>query len=165
MKKYIQITTVLAAFFLLVFAKNLKGNEDEVAIVGKKIEPTTSATNTATPTPQKLPAFSFPTSTPTPQQTLKKKFKDGTYDGSIEDAFYGNLQVQAVIRDGRLVDVKPLLYPNDNRTSILINSQAFPMLRDEALNAQSPNVDIISGASDSSPAFERSLSSALKKAQ
>lgn len=150
---------------MLVFAKNLKGNEDEVAIVGKKNTPTASAINSPAPTSQRPPVFSLPTSTPTPQQSLQAKFKDGTYDGSIEDAFYGNLQVQAVIRAGRLVDVKPLLYPNDNRTSILINSQAFPMLRDEAVNAQSANVDIISGASDSSPAFERSLSSALKKAQ
>ncbi len=162
MKKYVQITAVLTAFFLLVAAKNVKGNDDEAGLVGKKIPPAV-VTNTVSPTPIESASLANPTLTPAPSP--QGKYKDGTYDGSIEDAFYGNLQVQAIIQGGKLVDVKPLLYPNDNRTSILINSQAFPMLRDEAVNAQSSAVDIISGASDSSPAFERSLTTALKKAQ
>ena len=49
-------------------------------------------------------------------------------------------------------------------TSIAINSQALPMLRNEVIAAQSANVDIISGATLSSDAFIRSLNGALSKA-
>jgi uncharacterized protein with FMN-binding domain len=83
----------------------------------------------------------------------------------MEDAIYGNYRVKAVISGGKLTDVILLDYPNDNRTSNSINTQAFPMLRDEALAAQSAQIDIITGASDSSPAFVRSLQTALNQAK
>lgn len=167
MRKYLQITIVLAAFFLLVFAKNIRGNDDDVKKVGNKQilpSPTQETPPITTPNPQETVVPTVAVSTSTPEK-IAGKYKDGTYNGTIEDAFYGNLQVQAIIKDGKLTDVVPLLYPNDNRTSISINTQAIPMLRDEAVKAQSAQVDIISGASDSSPAFSRSLASALKKAQ
>ena len=89
---------------------------------------------------------------------------DGAYAGPITDAYYGPIQIQALIRDGRLVALKVLKYPSDRRTSIRINRQALPMLRDEAISAQSANVDIISGATLTSRAFIQSLGGALKKA-
>ncbi|BCG82401.1 FMN-binding protein [Mesorhizobium sp. 113-3-3] len=91
-------------------------------------------------------------------------FADGTYTGPVTDAYYGLLQIQASIQGGRLTSLKILKYPNDRRTSININRQALPMLRDEAISAQSANVDIISGATLTSRAFIQSLGGALKKA-
>jgi uncharacterized protein with FMN-binding domain len=89
---------------------------------------------------------------------------DGTYTGPVTDAYYGLIQIQASIQGGRLTTLKVLKYPNDRRTSININRQALPMLRDEAISAQSANVDIISGATLTSKAFIQSLGSALRKA-
>ncbi|WP_421915335.1 FMN-binding protein [Mesorhizobium sp.] len=89
---------------------------------------------------------------------------DGTYTGPVADAYYGLIQIQASIQGGRLTSLKVLKYPNDRRTSISINRQALPMLRDEAISAQSANVDIISGATLTSKAFIQSLGGALKKA-
>jgi len=89
---------------------------------------------------------------------------DGTYTGPVTDAYYGLIQIQASIQGGRLTTLKVLKYPNDRRTSININRQALPMLRDEAISAQSANVDIISGATLTSKAFIQSLGGALKKA-
>lgn len=89
---------------------------------------------------------------------------DGTYTGPVTDAYYGLIQIQASIQGGRLTTLKVLKYPNDRRTSININRQALPMLRDEAISAQSANVDIISGATLTSKAFIQSLGSALEKA-
>jgi uncharacterized protein with FMN-binding domain len=109
-------------------------------------------------TPTVLP----PTATKTPQ---KGQYADGTYTGDTFDAFYGNIQVQVVISGGKLTDVRFLQYPSDRRTSIEINTQAMPMLRQEAIQAQSANVQVISGASDSSSAFIQSLGSALQKAK
>ena len=91
-------------------------------------------------------------------------FADGTYTGPVTDAYYGLIQIQASIQGGRLTTLKVLKYPNDRRTSININRQALPMLRDEAISAQSANVDIISGATLTSRAFIQSLGGALQKA-
>jgi uncharacterized protein with FMN-binding domain len=91
-------------------------------------------------------------------------YKDGAYTGVVADAYYGNIQVQAVIQNGKITDVNFLQYPNDRRTSIEINTQAMPILRSEAIQVQSANVDIVSGATDSSIAFRQSLSSALNQA-
>jgi uncharacterized protein with FMN-binding domain len=91
-------------------------------------------------------------------------FADGAYTGPVTDAYYGLIQIQALIRGGRLVALKVLRYPSDRRTSIAINRQALPLLRDEAISAQSANVDIISGATLTSRAFVQSLGGALKKA-
>jgi uncharacterized protein with FMN-binding domain len=82
---------------------------------------------------------------------------DGTYSGPTVDAYYGLVQVQAIIQGGRVVDVKVLRYPSDRRTSVSINLHALPLLRDEVIQAQNANVDIISGATLTSEAFIRSL--------
>jgi uncharacterized protein with FMN-binding domain len=95
----------------------------------------------------------------------KPPFKDGTYIGNPEDAFYGNIQVQTVISAGKIVDVQFLQYPGDRTRSLAINTLAMPNLKQEAIQAQSANVDIISGATDSSNAFVQSLSSALAKSK
>jgi uncharacterized protein with FMN-binding domain len=89
---------------------------------------------------------------------------DGSYTGPSVNAYYGHVQVQAIVQGGRLVAIKMLDYPSDRRTSLYINRQALPMLRDEVISAQSANVDIISGATLTSEAFIRSLGSALQKA-
>jgi uncharacterized protein with FMN-binding domain len=92
-------------------------------------------------------------------------YKDGQYTGSTVDAFYGFIQVLAVINGGKLTDVQFLQHPSDNPNSISINSQAMPYLKQEAIQAQSANVNIISGATDTSQAFIQSLSSALNSAR
>ncbi|TIT69666.1 MAG: FMN-binding protein, partial [Mesorhizobium sp.] len=73
-------------------------------------------------------------------------YADGVYTGPAADAYYGIIQLQALVQGGRLTALKILRYPNDRRTSVNINRQALPMLRDEAISAQSADVDIISGA-------------------
>lgn len=93
------------------------------------------------------------------------QYKDGVYNGAVADAYYGNIQVQAIISGGKLTDIKFLDYPRDRDTSIQINSYALPILRTEAIQAQSANVNGVSGASDTSPAFVKSLSTALAQAK
>lgn len=95
----------------------------------------------------------------------KAKYKDGEYIGPVVDAYYGNIQVKAVIKNGLISDVIFLQYPNDRNTSIRINTDAIPYLRQEAIQAQSASVDIVTGATQSSEGFIKSLSEALSKAQ
>ena len=92
------------------------------------------------------------------------QYKDGTYTGSSADAYYGNVQVSATVVGGKLTDVKFLQYPNTHQTSVIINQQAMPYLKQEAIQAQSPNVQIISGATFTSQAFQQSLQAALSQA-
>ena len=120
-----------------------------------------SGSNSPKPTPTPSPT---PTPTPTPAPKPAGQYKDGTYTGSVEDAFYGLVQVKAVVSGGKLTDVVWLQYPNDRSTSREINSQADPWLTQEAIAAQSSNVNIISGATDSSMAFRASLHTALSAA-
>lgn len=93
-----------------------------------------------------------------------RRLADGQYVGRTEDAYYGLVQVKATIRGGRLVAVDVLKYPADRRTSRYINAQALPMLETEVIRAQSSNVNAISGATLTSVAYLRSMSSALVKA-
>lgn len=112
---------------------------------------------------QTLPTSSNSNSSSSPKKT--GTYKDGTYTGKVADAFYGNIQVKTTISNGAISDVQFLQYPNDRSDSIEINQQAMPLLRQEAISAQSAHVDIISGATDSSRAFIESLSDALSQAK
>ena len=92
-------------------------------------------------------------------------YADGTYTGSQADAYYGTVQVQATIQNGVLADVSFLQYPSDRRTSQSINGLAMPILKSEAIQAQNANVNIVSGATDTSMAFQQSLADALTQAK
>ena len=92
-------------------------------------------------------------------------YKDGTYTGTAADAFYGTVQIQATIQNGKLAGVQVLQYPNDRDESVQINQMAMPQLKQEAIQSQSASVDIVSGATDSSQAFMLSLANALSQAK
>ncbi len=109
-------------------------------------------------------ALPFVSSSLAPASGGARSYADGTYTGPVTDAYYGSMQIQAIVRSGKLAGVRVLQYPNDRGTSIAINSQALPMLQNEVIAAQSARVDIISGATLSSDAFIRSLNGALSKA-
>ncbi|TGS13851.1 FMN-binding protein [Mesorhizobium sp. M2E.F.Ca.ET.209.01.1.1] len=118
------------------------------------------------PIPQPRPAYPQATARVihTGMKLAAHGYADGVYTGPAADAYYGIIQIQALVQGGRLTALKVLKYPNDRRTSVSINRQALPMLRDEAISAQSADVDIISGATLTSKAFIQSLGGALKKA-
>jgi uncharacterized protein with FMN-binding domain len=92
-------------------------------------------------------------------------YKDGTYTGSVADAYYGNVQVQATIQGGKISNVNFLQHPNEAGHSILVNAYAMPLLSSEAIQAQNANVNAVSGATATSQAFVQSLSSALSQAK
>lgn len=105
--------------------------------------------------------------TPVPSTTAAPSalYKDGMYTGSVADAQWGNIQIQAVIQNGRITNITFLQYPNERDRSVRINSEADPQLVSEAIQVQSANVDTITGATDTSEAFIQSLTNALSQAQ
>ena len=126
--------------------------------------PPTDVPPTAVP-PTDVPPTTIPTDIPAPTDRPAGQYADGTYTGPVVDAYYGNVQVQAVVQNGQIADVQFLDYPHDRRTSQRINSQATPYLTQEAIQAQNGNVNIISGATLTSQAFVESLSAALQSAR
>jgi uncharacterized protein with FMN-binding domain len=169
MKKVLLSAIVVGAFLWYSVYQRIFGAQMNPVIANKnnnQSSPTPSSSSTATPTPTSslFSPFQPPTDTPIPQNS-SSGFKDGTYTGDSADAFYGMIQVQATISQGRITNIQFLQYPNDRRESIEINQQADPMLAQEAIQAQNAQVDVISGATDSSNAFVESLQSALDKAK
>lgn len=133
---------------------------------------TAAATIPPAPTDTAVPQQVFvPTATSVPPTAAPNtanqngQYKDGTYTGPEVDAIYGLVQVQAVIQNGKISNVQFLEYPNDRRTSVRINSFAVPTLQQEAVQAQSANVNLITGATLTSEAFQMSLQTALNKAK
>ena len=130
----------------------------------------TGAVSTA-PEPVTEPIASGP-KTPVPVTVIPQPktvnvaaaFKDGTYTGPATDAYFGTVQVQATVAGGKLTDVAFLQYPTDRGTSVRISNNAMPVLKSEAIKAQSAKVDIVSGATQTSQAFIKSLGSALADA-
>lgn len=86
-----------------------------------------------------------------------------TIDGPVVDTRYGAIQVEIVVSGGQLQDVVPLQLPNGRRSG-QISSAAAPILREEALQAQSASIDTVSGATFTSDAYAQSLQAALDQA-
>jgi uncharacterized protein with FMN-binding domain len=127
-------------------------------------DPKSTVARVPTDIPTDAPTDVPPTSVPAPTATPEGQYKDGTYDGPVVDAYYGNVQVEAIIRGGKITDVQFLDYPKDRRTSRSINQRVMPWLTQEAVQVQNANVDLISGATFTSQAFAQSLQSALDQA-
>jgi uncharacterized protein with FMN-binding domain len=122
------------------------------------------AQSTATKTPAPRISAQNVVMTPTATATPSGQYRDGSYTGSQADAHWGTVQVLAVVSNGQLSDVQFTEYPNHRNRSQEINSQAMPILTQEAVQSQQAQVDVVSGATDTSDAFIQSLSSALSQA-
>ena len=84
-----------------------------------------------------------------------------TVTGDTIQTRWGPVQVEVTIKNGKLTDVTAVTYPTDNPRDQEINSYAIPQLRTEALQAQSADIDTVSGATYTSDGYRQSLQSAL----
>jgi uncharacterized protein with FMN-binding domain len=167
MKKLLLSGLVIGLFLVYGLHQQEEAQNAVQTVAPQQQVPSTPSTP-VTPAPSQAGSGNAPTPTPSSAAAnppaASGQYKNGTYTGSAADAFYGYIQVQAVISGGRISDVIFLQYPSDRSTSIAINTQAMPYLKQEALAVQSAQVDIVSGATDSSMAFQQSLASALAQA-
>lgn len=147
--RYIGITAIAAAAIAgIAISQNALGDANVVTA--------------AALTPTKRGAI---TTVPTATATAAGLYVDGKYDGDVvRAARWGNMQVRAVIENGKLVDVEIIDYPHSRSTSQRINAQAIPWLIEEAVQAQDADIDIITGATPTSEAFIMSLEAALNDA-
>jgi uncharacterized protein with FMN-binding domain len=97
--------------------------------------------------------------------TTTGTYVDGSYTGdSVQAGRWGNVQVTATIENGQITDFKFSDYPHSRSMSLRISQAALPYLMQEAIQAQSSSVDMVSGATLTSEAFIQSLQSALDQA-
>jgi uncharacterized protein with FMN-binding domain len=85
-------------------------------------------------------------------------------NGSVAQTRWGPVQVQVKISAGKIVDVTALVYPSGNGRDQEINSYALPQLRQQVLDAQSAQIDGVSGATVTSDGYRESLQAALDAA-
>jgi uncharacterized protein with FMN-binding domain len=110
--------------------------------------------------------------------TTKKIVVSKRFTGSVASVDrWGSLQVTVVVRKTttitgtkkkvtrKITAVSVPTYPNHTDRSIYINQTALPILKSEALRAQSANINMVSGATDTSDAFAQSLQAAILKAK
>src|SRR6185312_457726 len=97
--------------------------------------PTNATSSPTTPPTTNAPTTSAPTNT------------TRTFDGDPFDNQYGTVQVRVTLQGNQITAVTPLQMPTDRRRSAEISQEAEPLLLQEALQAQSAQIDIIGGAS------------------
>lgn len=163
MKKFFVSVAILVVFF--VYSIGIRHQRPRIA---KPSNLSRQTTNSFSANPSSLTySSSQKTNSSNESNTTNPTttgYKNGTYTGSVADAYYGQVQVQAVINNNKITNLKFLSYPNSHSTSVYINQQAMPYLKQETIQSQNANVQIISGATFTSEAFIQSLTNALSKA-
>jgi uncharacterized protein with FMN-binding domain len=92
------------------------------------------------------------------------KSTSSTVTGSVAQTRWGPVQVQLTVAGGKITEVSVLQYPNGNGKDQEINSYALPILTSETVDAQSADIDMVSGATVTSDGYLQSLQSALDQA-
>lgn len=102
--------------------------------------------------------------TSTGSGSTSTSLRDGSYTGTAVTTRYGNVQVQVTVSGGKITAVTALQLTDDDGRSVQISAQAAPVLQQEALSAQSADIDTVSGATYTSDGYIQSLQSALDQA-
>lgn len=89
----------------------------------------------------------------------------GSVSGPVVATPFGNVQVQVTFSGGRIAGIQALQLPADHPRSQEISQYAEPILQQEALQAQSAQIDIVSGATYTSEGYARSLQATLDQAR
>ncbi len=116
-----------------------------------------------------------PTTAPTRRQQQREEqpereesgpadgLRDGTFKGSPVSNPYGSVQVAITVSGGRVTDAAAN-YPTTGQ-SASINAAAIPKLRQATIQAQSAEIDAVSGATATSESYTESLQAALDAAR
>lgn len=138
-----------------------------VLLLGYKTAPNGSQHRPAALAPQNPapPAAAGPSHSPDPKRppgpARTTPSRDRTVTGQTVQTPYGPVQVRVSLHGTSLADVSAVQLPNDQQQSQEIARYAVPILRQEALNAGSAHIDIVSGATYTSDGYAQSLQSAL----
>jgi uncharacterized protein with FMN-binding domain len=123
---------------------------------------TPPAVSSTTPAVVAQPAATTAAPSSTPQPAAGSACQGKTVDGPVIDTRWGPVQVEAVVSStGQICNVDAIQSPSDHRRSVSINQHALPILHTEVMNAQSTNINGVSGATVTSVGYVRSLQAIL----
>ncbi len=125
--------------------------------------PTHASVAGSTPTPMPVAPTPAPTRAPAPQPTAPPPAPPAGYTGSVVTTKYGPMQVKVVWSGGKITDVVTLQMTNSSSHSTALSQHACPILRSEALAAQSANIATVSGATYTSNGYKQSMQSAVNQ--
>jgi uncharacterized protein with FMN-binding domain len=140
------LTTVSTV--VLLFSYRTSTSSTMPAAAGTPTTATTAGTSTST-----TAAAAKPTST-----------YSGTVTGTAADTRWGPVQVRVTLASGKITAVDVVQEPDSNGRDQEINADAVPQLVSETLQAQSTQIDMVSGATYTSEGYTQSLQSALDQA-
>jgi len=106
---------------------------------------------------------SIPGEFPTGSATSRPPAGETAITGHVADTAYGPVQVQLIVKNGKIVKVAILQQPTNTIHDIQIGEFAFPRLISETLAAQNAKIDAVSGASYTSAGYISSLQSAVDR--
>ncbi|MDB5161818.1 MAG: FMN-binding protein [Candidatus Saccharibacteria bacterium] len=130
------------------------------------VSTTTSTTATSAPTSSTAATTATPTTTTTTTGTTTSgQYKDGKYTGTTGSSYYDEIQVAVVISGGKITSISTPILNGDSSRSDEINNYAIPELKNQTISAQNASIDGVSGASETTRAYENSLQSALDQAK
>lgn len=95
-----------------------------------------------------------------PTTTSEAPVADTIATGPAVGTRFGDFQVEIVVEGGVLVDIATRQEPADRR-SMRINQTALPRYEEAAIESQSADIDVISGATVTWQAYTESLQAAL----
>ena len=102
--------------------------------------------------------------TPTASASAAGSGANGTFTGDAVDTRWGTVQVEIVVKNGKITSADAVQYPTGNPRDQQINAYAVPQLNAEAVAAQSSSIDAVSGATVTSDGYLESLQSAIDAA-
>jgi uncharacterized protein with FMN-binding domain len=159
-----RIAVIFAAtvsVIVLLFSYRTSTNPSALGVAG----PTTRLpAGSAVPNPSTTPSSPSPTAPSGSPPASNGAGASGTYDGGAADTRYGPVQVRITLSGGRITNVQTVQVPNESRRDVEINDAAVPELVQETLQAQSAQIDTVSGATYTSEGYIQSLQSAIDAA-
>jgi uncharacterized protein with FMN-binding domain len=118
--------------------------------------PSTSAAPTTAPAAPSTSADQPEPSTSDSPSTRDTSGGTVTTQGSAESSRYGTVQVQVTFTGSRIAVITLLQAPDGGRSLT-----ALPKLQQEAIKAQSADIDTVTGATETSESYKTSLQAAI----
>lgn len=158
MRRAVVTASATAAGIILLLSLKPHAESSAAAGSSKVISSGDSGSDSSSSSSQSSPL-------PSPSSSAAANGSTRTVTGDAIDTRFGPVQVRITLSGKKITKVDVLQYPSEGARDMEISSAALPELNQEAIAAQSAQIDAVSGATFTSDGYTRSLQSALDKAK
>lgn len=165
-RRFVVMVALAGAAVAFAYRFQAPGQQSDESALG--VEPETSSTmgpdGSTTTTSVAVERTTTTTVTTTTIAIPAETAGGDVFGGSRIYTNWGWVKVEIRVVDGVMVDIDLVMIPRATKRSVALSLEYEPTLREQALVRQSPDVDIISGATVISDGYRRSLMGAMKDA-